>query len=65
MKSKAFFSGTKEQLAEDTLWSGTHYEFDILLPNKGKTKGTKAQIRGGRWTNGIVPYVISNGHFGE
>ena len=39
MKSKAFFSGTKEQLAEDTLWSGTHYEFDILLPNKGKDKG--------------------------
>ena len=65
MKKMASPPGTKDELAEQTLWSGKHYEFDIKLPNEGKTKGTKAQIKGGRWTNGIVPYVISTGHFRE
>ena len=58
--------GTKDELAEETLWSGKHYEFDIVPnPNEKRVKGAKAQIRGGRWTSGIVPYVIRNGHFRE
>ena len=48
-------------MAEDTLWTGKHYEFDIVPnPNEKRVKGAKAQIKGGRWTNGIVPYVIKN-----
>ena len=49
-------------MAEETLWSGKHFEFDILPnPNEKTGKGTRAQIKGGRWPNGVVPYEVGSG----
>ena len=55
-----------EKKAEAALWSGKHFEFDIVPnPKVRGPRSTKAQVFSGqRWPNGVVPYVIE-GSFGE
>ena len=59
-------SGTPlERKAEDALWKGSHFEFDIVPNPKVRGPWSKAQVFSWqRWPSGVVPYVIE-GSFGE